>query len=260
MAHNVGHVLTYTQNIWGATNLLELIPEFGHLWYLSVQQQCYLVLPLAVALLARWRPAFVAILVVLMAAVYYWRQVTLADTGWITASSLTTTRADGLLWGVALAVALPWLVRVRGWGRILWISGLALVALKLALLELEPFAYLGPWSIAFTIVSGVVVVAIWNLEAPDPRVPGPVLAAGPAPGEGVAGGLHLAPARHHRRGPHTNDWHWPLRALLAAAVPGAIVVAMERWVDEPVRVLLATRPVFRLAPEPAADRAGATAP
>ena len=44
--------------------------EFGHLWYLSVQQQCYLVLPLAVALLGRHRLLFATTMLVLIAAVY----------------------------------------------------------------------------------------------------------------------------------------------------------------------------------------------
>jgi peptidoglycan/LPS O-acetylase OafA/YrhL len=262
MAHNVGHVLTYTQNLWSSTDILglELRPEFGHLWYLSVQQQCYLVLPLAVALLARWRPVFVVWLVVLMGAVYYWRQVTLAEAGWVQASSLTTTRADGLLWGVALAVALPWLARVRGWGHVLWVSGLLLLVLKLSLPELSAFAYLGPWSVAFTLVSGVVVVALWNLDTPT-RV-SRALSWRPVQRLGKASLAvfiwHLPVIIVVSR--HTADWHWQLRALLAAAVLAVIVVAMERWVDEPVRRLLATNPGFRLAPAPVAERIGAGGP
>jgi peptidoglycan/LPS O-acetylase OafA/YrhL len=191
-----------------------------------------------------------------MGAVYYSRQVTFDELGWIPASSLTTTRSDGLLWGVALAVALPWLGRVRGWGHVLWISGLVLLGLQLTLPEFGPFAFLGPWSVAFTFVAGVVVVAIWQLEAPT-RV-SRALSWRPAQRLGKASLAifiwHLPVIIVVTR--HTPDWPWPLRTLLAAAVLGVIVVVMERWVDEPVRGLLQTRPVFRLSPAPAADRAG----
>jgi peptidoglycan/LPS O-acetylase OafA/YrhL len=195
-----------------------------------------------------------------MGAVYYWRQVTFSEAGWVEASSLTTTRADGLLWGVALAVALPWLDRVRGWNHVLWISGLVLFAIQLTMIEFGPYAFLGPWSVAFTLVSGAVVVAIWNLDVPT-RV-SRALAWGPARRLGKASLAvfiwHLPVIFLVSR--HTADWPWPLRTLFAAAVLAVIVVGMERWVDEPVRRLLATRPVFRLAPAPAAERIGADAP
>jgi peptidoglycan/LPS O-acetylase OafA/YrhL len=168
LANNVLHVLTYTYNEYGATDFFSVRSEFGHLWYLSVQQQCYLVLPLLLApiLVRRYRIALVVVLVALCGVVYWWRQEVLDERGWVFASSMTTTRSDGLIWGVVAALVLPLAMRVRGWGHVLWVSALALLALKLVLPELPAFAYLGPWSLAFTVVSGVVVLAIWRLEAP----------------------------------------------------------------------------------------------
>lgn len=251
MADNVLHVLTYTYNQYGEDHFFSVRSELGHLWYLSVQQQCYLLLPVLLAVLWRRPRALVAVLLVLAALVYWHRQVVLAEHGWVIASTLTTTRSDGLIWGVALAVAFPLLARVRGWGHVLWSSALVLLALKLVLPELPDLAYLGPWSIAFTAVAGVVVLAIWRLESPT-RV-STILAARPLTWLGKASLAifiwHL-PVMHVVAG-HTPDWRWQVRTALVLLVLAAIVVVMERWVDTPIRNLLATRPVFRVQPTPA---------
>ncbi|WP_395694564.1 acyltransferase family protein [Nocardioides sp.] len=248
MAHNVMGVLTYTFNIFATQNLFVTQPAFGHLWYLSVQQQCYLVLPLALIVLARARWAAFLLILVLIGLIYVHRQDVLADQGWVIASAATTTRADGLLWGVAVALALPWLGRVRGWGHILWISGIALVVLKIIWPEFGPYAYLGWWSLAFTGVAGVVVVAIWQLPAPT-RV-SRFLSLRPLQRLGKASLAiyiwHLPIFVVLRD--HTPTWQWGVRTAVAFAILAVVVVVTERWVDEPVRRLLATRPVFRIRP------------
>ena len=246
MAGNIGHVLTYTLNTWGSTRLLELRPELGHLWYLSVQQQCYLLLPLAILFLARWRFVFIVVLCGLMVAVYWWRQETLESDGWIVASQLTTTRADGLLWGVVLAVALPWCRRLGGWRHVLWASALLLLALKLLLAELDEEAYLGPWSIFFTLTSGVVVLAIWLVDKPTRT--SRLLSLEPLQRLGRASLAifiwHLPIIFVVSR--HTLDWHWGTRTALALAILAGTVLAMERWVEDPVRRFLATSPLVRV--------------
>lgn len=249
---NVLHALTYTFNLLVSTDPFAVQPEFGHLWYLGVQQQCYLILPLLLVVLGRWRPVLVALLVALMVAVYIHRQDVLDDRGWVVASSLTTTRSDGLLWGVALAVALPWLSRWRAWGHVLWISALVLLALKLVLPELSTYAYLRSWSIPFTLVAGIVVVAVWLLPAPTR----------------VSRALEWAPLRRLGRASlaifvwhlpifvivsrHTESWSWIERTFVSTVILIVVVWASERWIDEPIRRLLATRSVFRMSREPLA--------
>jgi peptidoglycan/LPS O-acetylase OafA/YrhL len=186
------------------------------------------------------------VLVALMGAVYVHRQDVLDERGWAVASSLTTTRADGLIWGVVVALALPWLSRMGGWRHVLWISGVVLLALKLVLPELSDFAYLGPWSIAFTFVSGVVVLAIWQLDAPT-RI-SRVLSIAPLRRLGKAS---LAVFIWHQPifmilARHTPEWRWETRTAVALLILAVVVVAAERWIDEPIRRLLATRPVFRI--------------
>jgi peptidoglycan/LPS O-acetylase OafA/YrhL len=248
LANNVLHVLTYTYNQYGQTDFFSVQNEFGHLWYLSVQQQCYLVLPLLLApvLWRSYRYALVAVLVAVCALVYWWRQVVVDEQGWVIASSLTSTRSDGLFWGVIMALLIPLTLRMRGWGHVLWVSGLALGALKLALPELSELAYLGPWSVAFTVAAGVVVLAIWQL--PEPTRVSRVLSWSPLRRLGKASLAvflwHLPIIIIVTR--HTPDWRWQARALVALALLVLVVLVMERFVDEPVRRLLSTRSVFRV--------------
>jgi len=243
---NVLHVLTYTFNNFVSDDPYLVGSEFGHLWYLAVQQQCYLVLPLVLAVLGRWRPVLFALLVAMMVAIYVHRQNVLDDRGWVVASSLTTTRSDGLIWGVALAVALPWLSRITSWRRVLWVSGLVLVALKLVLPELGTYDYLRSWSIPFTLVAGIVVVAIWLLPAPTR----------------VSRALEWPPLRRMGKASlaifvwhlpiivivarHTGGWSWVERSFVSLVLLVVVVWASERWIDEPIRKLLANRPVFRI--------------
>lgn len=246
LASNVVNVLTHTLNEMARNDLFSVRPEVGHLWYLSVQQQVYLVLPLAILLLVRQRVLFIALLLVGMALVYHQRQVVLENDGWVLASSLTTTRSDGLLWGVAVALALPWLTRFRHWAPVLWISSLALLLLHLSLPELGDFAYLGEWSIAFTLVSGVVVAAVWCLETPT-RL-SRFLSWSVLVRLGKASltifiwhfPVIVVVARH------TPDWHWTGRTAFALAILMVIVVVAERLIEEPVRRLLAQHRFFRM--------------
>ncbi|HTW15166.1 MAG TPA: acyltransferase [Nocardioides sp.] len=259
LANNILHVLTYTFNEYGQTDFFSVRAELGHLWYLSVQQQCYLVLPLLLApiLVRRYRWALVVALIGVCGLVYWWRQEVVDDRGWVIASSLTSTRADGLVWGVVMALLIPVAARVRGWRHLLWISGLVLVVLKLVLPELPELAYLGPWSLAFTFVAGIVVLAIWQLDEPT-RV-SRLLSWSPLRRLGRASLSiflwHLPIIVIITR--HTPDWRWQVRTLLALVVLVAVVVVMERYVEEPVRRLLASRPVFRLRPATAADEQAA---
>lgn len=255
VASNVAHVLTFTSNTFAAEDLLQVRPELGHLWYLGVQQQCYLLLPLLLLLLAgrRWgRPVLLVALVVGVVAVYLERERVLDEQGWIVASVLTTTRSDGLLWGVALALLVTRLQPSRGvraWSAVLAVAAVALLVLQSLLPTLPPLSFLGWWSLAFTLTSGVLVLAVWLAR----------------PGALVARALAVAPLRVLGRASysiylwhlpivlvltrHTPDWRWQARTLLALAVLAVVVVAAERLLEDPVRRLLARHPLFRIPPD-----------
>ncbi len=250
LVENITHLLTYTFNLWGETDLLGTRPELGHLWYLSVQQQAYLVLPLVLLLFVRWPRALAGALVICCLVCFWWRQVVFDQDGWIVATTLTSTRVDAVLWGVVAAVVLPLIPRGTWWARVLWISAATLLALKLVLPELSPVAFLGVWSVAFMVVAAVLVAAIWSVEAPT-RVTR-LLSIAPLSRLGKASLAlyvwHLPVFVFIAR--HTEGWAWPARAVVGLLVLGLVVVVLERLVEEPTRRFLATSRALRL-PSPA---------
>lgn len=245
---NITHLLTYTFNLWGENDLLGTRPELGHLWYLSVQQQAYLVLPLVLLLFVRWPRALAGALVICCLACFWWRQVVLEQDGWIAATTLTSTRIDAVLWGVVAAIVLPLLPRGRRWPRVLWMSAVTLLALKLVLAELPTFAFLGVWSVAFMVAAAVVVAAIWSVDEPT-RVTR-LLSIAPLARLGKASlalyvwhlPIFVVLARH------TEGWAWPARAAVGLLLLGLVVVLLERLVEEPTRRFLATSRALRLPP------------
>ena len=238
---SVLNVLAFTWNTYTEQHLLEARPDFFHLWYLSVQQQCYLLLPLVVVLLGARRRALAAALAALFVAITVWRYHVFATDGWIVAHSSTTTRSDGLVLGVLVAVALPWLMPLRHRaGRAMTASAVVLLVLVGSLQELPPFQYLREWGIVFTLVGGVLVATIF-LD-PAPTVTSRALSARPL---GYLGRASLAIFIWHLPvfalvARHTTTWQWPTRTLVAALVLGVVVWSSHRFIEEPTRIWLAT--------------------
>ncbi|MCW2736530.1 MAG: putative acyltransferase [Nocardioides sp.] len=245
LVQNLGHVLTFTLNLLPLDHATPVRADVGHLWYLSVQQQCYPVLPLFVLAFARRRIVGALVLVGLISVVYLHRVEVFDEYGWVLASILTTTRSDGLFWGVLLALALPLLSRFRRWSWPLTIGALGALACQLAIQELPPFSYLGPWSLVYQLFIGLVVVAIWLQTTPSV----------------VSRGLAVAPLTWLGRNSLTiYFWHlpvffvvarhvgerpWWVGAALSFFVVAVLVVVLERVLEQPTRHLLATHPLFR---------------
>ncbi|SED02433.1 Peptidoglycan/LPS O-acetylase OafA/YrhL, contains acyltransferase and SGNH-hydrolase domains [Nocardioides exalbidus] len=246
LVENVTHLMTYTFNLWGSDDLLGTRPEVGHLWYLSVQQQAYLVLPLVLLLFLRWRPALIGSLIILALACFAWRQVVIEREGWIVASTLTSTRVDAVVWGVSAALLLPYTARWGRWpGVVAWCAA-ALVGLKLVLSELPELAFLGVWSVAFMVVAAALVLAIWNLDRPT-RV-SRFLSYGSLR---VLGKSSLTIYVWHLPvfvvlARHTAGWAWPIRTITGLAILVAIVIVLERLVEEPTRRFLASSQSLRM--------------
>jgi peptidoglycan/LPS O-acetylase OafA/YrhL len=238
---SVLNVLAFTWNTYTEQHLLEARPDFFHLWYLSVQQQCYLLLPLVVVLLGARRRALAAALAALFVAITVWRYHVFATDGWIVAHSSTTTRSDGLVLGVFVAVVLPWLAPLRHRaGRAMTASAVTLVVLVGSLQELPPFQYLHEWGIVFTLVGGVLVATIF-LD-PAPTVASRALSTRPL---GYLGRASLAIFIWHLPvfalvARHTTTWPWPTRTVVAAVVLGIVVWSSHRFIEEPTRIWLAT--------------------
>jgi peptidoglycan/LPS O-acetylase OafA/YrhL len=244
LVNNLGHMLTYTLNLLPLQADGAARGEVFHLWYLSVQQQCYLLLPLFLLAFARRPRLGIGVLSVSIAAVYLHRQQ-VTEQDWVLASILTTTRSDGLLWGVLLGLALPWLGRYRRWSWVLLVSALGMLGCQLVLQELGTFAYLGPWSLVYQFFIGATLVSIWLQRQPS----------------AVSRALSSAPLTWLGRNSLTiYFWHLPVFAVVARHLPdeswwvlgavslvavGLLTVVLERTVEQPTRRLLASHPVFR---------------
>ncbi|EWT02976.1 hypothetical protein N865_00605 [Intrasporangium oryzae NRRL B-24470] len=248
-AQSLMHVLTQTWNTYTQDNLLASRSDLGHLWYLSVQQQCYLLLPLLVAVLAVHRRVFAGLLLALVVAVTVWRYHVLDTDGWVIAATATTTRADGLIMGVLLAVALPFLTRFRDRAAmVMTVSGVAMVVLIGVLQELAPFQFLREWGIVFTLVTAAMVAAIFIAQGPSA-----VSRLLSKPALTYLGRASLAIFVWHLPvfafvARHTTTWDWMPRTILGASLLAAVVWTTHRWFDEPARRWLAVH----LRPRPAA--------
>lgn len=249
LVQNLTHVLTYTLNLLPLQAEIPVRGDVFHLWYLSVQQQCYILLPLFLLVFARRRRLGMALLASLIVLIYANRQ-RVTEEDWVLASILTTTRSDGLMWGVLLAMALPWMARFERWSWVLFSAVAGMLACQLVLQELDQFAYLGPWSLIYQFFIGCTLVAIWLQETPSL----------------VSRFLASSPLRWLGRNSLTiYFWHFPIFVVVARHLPeapwwalglvslftvGALTVVLERFVEEPTRRLLARHPLFR-RPEPA---------
>lgn len=154
-------VSTFTFN-WSLINdALENREDLGHLWYLSVEQQFYVVWLVVLAWLYRYRYALMGVLGIGTIAVVVWRFHVLDNDGWWQASLKTTTRADGLLLGALAALAYPLVRRHVDQARLVTLPCLGLLAaLVLLSPELDDFAYLQTQGVVFSIVAATIVLAI----------------------------------------------------------------------------------------------------
>lgn len=248
MAANVGHTLTFTLNWWSDQRPDAVRPELGHLWYFSVQQQLYVVLPLVLLLLGsrRWLVAVVALAGVVAAV--WWRQELLTDRGWVQAAWQTPARADGVLLGVLVAAVVPLLGRLlsrgsgrpTGWRVVQLLSVLTLAAVGGALAGLTTLDALVPAAVAVSVAAALAGAALGKAEPL-----GPLRLLGSLPMRGL-GRCALAGYVWHLPvfvavAAHTDGWTVAGRAALAVAVLVAVVLAMVVVVERPTREFLLSR-------------------
>ncbi len=259
----VTNTLTYTNNWLYALNPLGARDDMGHLWFLSIQQQWYLVLPLVVIVLARRRRLFLLLVLATASASAVYRVTTISDTTWFALSVDTFARADALLLGVAVALAAPWL---RPLGRraslVGWVGLLALLGLVLVNKEIGPLAFLEEWSVVFALVATLVVACLVVLD--------PLSSLARALGTRWLSWLGRASlvvyVWHYPIifwvGRHTGTWTWTAQTIVALALLVAVTWASYRWVEQPARRWLAAnlRPPEAVTAPPVDDTAshGAT--
>ncbi len=225
-------VLLYYTNWYSIHARLPL--AFGHLWSLAVEEQFYLVWPLAVALLtvrSRMRTV-VAVLGGAIFAVAVYRAVLVHDgVGWNRLIVGTDTRADTILVGALLAH-----VWVRGRARVPHLRGMAWLATAfLAVCVLRctyatGFLYRGGFTL-IAIATAIVLLALLESEWAGERL----LAARPLRALGrVSYGVYVFHPLvfwwvfyvGHR-------WNAGVRFFVAFAVLAAAVIASWRLVERP---------------------------
>ena len=138
---------------------------FGHTWSLAIEEQFYLVWPVALVLLVRWvrRPTRIAAVLTLAAAASLaWRlSLALAGASFPRIYAATDTHADGLLIGAVLAVLLAggWL-GVGGSGgvrrRVAAVSAIGLAGLLLTAAPVPGHAY-GVSALAALATAGIIL-------------------------------------------------------------------------------------------------------
>ena len=108
-------ILTYTWNWFVKDNPFSARADFGHLWYLSVDMQAFLVVLLLVWLLHKRPLWLVAGLAGLLAITLAWKAHVHETEGLYQALLRTNTRIDGPLTGALAACLVPYLQPLARW-------------------------------------------------------------------------------------------------------------------------------------------------
>lgn len=236
---SVSHMVAHTYNQFAATDLLATRSDLGHIWYLSVLQQVYLVVPLLLVLMLHRRKALTILLLELIVLSVWWRQRLLANEGWIEATVSTAARADAILIGLLLALHVGTLRRriPEKVASTIAFGGLLAMASLLAVLQELPgdYHYLRGWGVAFTVVAGVTVAGL--IAHQHPSRANEMLSGRALVGLGRASLVlfvwHLPVFAFVAR--HTSTWGWESRTIVALIVLAGLTFALTRWVEEPTR-------------------------
>jgi peptidoglycan/LPS O-acetylase OafA/YrhL len=243
---SVWHVLTYTWNWYVQGNLVTSRPDFGHLWYLSVDMQAFVIMAGFLYLLRR-RPVGLLWALTGFYLVLLWWRFHVSGTEWVFQVLVrTTVRIDPFVVGVLVAAALPQIERLRIPQRTLaWAAGAFLFALVPLLFWCDHDAsYLRwggtalEWDVALFFAS----VALGGTSAFMSRAVGnrPLVLLGSASLPLYI--WHYPVFMFVQR--HTDGWGW--QAVTAVGLIGtvAVCVASQRLVDRRVTTFL-RRPGWR---------------
>ena len=227
-------VLTYTWNWYLQKDAYDARADLGHLWYLSVYLQAFVLIAVVVWLLRR-RPAWlVVVLATLLVGYEVWTAHVYATEGIYQALLRTSVRIDAPLTGALAAASLPFLSRLRPYAG--WLCAVSVLALvPLAYLTTPNAGYFGwPGYLTDAALFGFVVGAVLG---PVPRPVAAPLGFAPLAFLGSRSlGLYIwhypvfyFVSRHHV------DWHWGWRAALAIGLMLACVIVSERLVENRVQ-------------------------
>jgi peptidoglycan/LPS O-acetylase OafA/YrhL len=263
---SVLHVVTYTWNWYVQENLLTSRPDFGHLWYLSVDMQAFVIVS-ALLFMMRRRPVGVLFLLGGFYLLLTWWRFHVTETEFVFQVLVrTTARMDAFVLGVIVAAAVPLLGRLRQYRTHLDRSAAA------ALLLLVPISW---WTAADVLGDGDHQFLTWGgtfLQLDLAILVGavalgglgsaPVRAVGVAPLAALGRRSLLLYIWHYpifvfvER--HWPGWTWPAKAAVALAIVLAVCVVLDRVVERRVE-RLSTHPRWRLLDDGLATAIGRAA-
>lgn len=239
-ADSVLHVLTYTWNWYVQGNLLTSRPDFGHLWYLSVDMQAFVVMA-AVLFMMRRRPVGVLFVLGGLLLLLTWWRFHVTDSEYLFQVLVrTSARMDPFVVGVMLGATLPLLRRVEmpQWA-VRLTSVLSLVALvPLAFYCSRDERFLG-WGVTLLELDLALLFGAATLLTSVPR---PITAMSARPLAFLGRHSLLLYIWHYPvftfLSRHTEDWAWFPRTVVALLITVAISLLAHRLVERRATELL----------------------
>lgn len=129
LGDSVPSVVTYTWNWYVKDNPLAARPDLGHLWYLSVDMQVFLLVLLLVWLLHKRPLWLIGTLALVLVMVFAWRTHVYQTEGIYQALLRTNARMDAPLAGALAACLVPYARRFSQWATPVAAGSLAALAL-----------------------------------------------------------------------------------------------------------------------------------
>ena len=233
------HVSSFTWNWYLQDHALVARPDLGHLWYLSVDMQVFVLILFVVALLIRHPGWLVLSLAGILVATLAWRAHVYDTEGAYQALLRTTARMDAPIAGALAASLMPFVGRLRPLAPVLGLFSLVSL-IPLAHLCRPISGYFGWPGAALDAALGLFMISC--SLAPPSRLVGVPLSFRPLT---VLGRRSLGIYLWHYPvfwfvSRHTSSWAWEWRTVLAFAITVVTSVASEAIVESRVRRLLAS--------------------
>ena len=223
-------ILTYTWNWYVKDNPLVARPDLGHLWYLSVDMQVFLLVLLLVWLMHKRPWALIGTLSLILLMVFAWRTHVYQTEGLYQALLRTNARMDAPLSGALAACLVPYARKFAAWAPAAALGSLvALAALSLATVEDVRFFRLAGDLVDLALAVFVVACTIAPVSHRLTNVVGfaPLAMLGRRSLSLYIWHFPIYMYLYH----HTESWSYQLRTALALALTVAIAVVNDRTVE-----------------------------